>query len=132
VYLRKQGIELTQPTISRYLAHLKAVKDADTGFWSLEKASAYERNFSELERLLDNTRDVLPNFSVDLKIAVLKTKPHFNSLIAKKINDTFVDEVVEVFCPNDTSIIIVYRALLNSPIFETALAGLCEKFAPQK
>lgn len=131
-YLRKQGIELTQPTISRYLKRLQAVKDADTGFWSLEKATAYERNLSELEKLFNDTRDVLPIFSPDVKVAVLKTKPHFNSLIAKKIHNTFVDEVVDVFCPNDAGIVILYHSRQDDPLFEKVLSGLCEKLAPQK
>ena len=136
-YLQKQGIELTQPTISRYLTkRLKAVKDPVTGYWSLEKITAYERNLLGLEKLFEETRDVLPKFHADLKIAVLETKPHFNNVIAKKIKDTFVDDVVAAFCPSDSYAIILYRSQQNSSDDDTgvekALSGLCEKITARK
>jgi arginine repressor len=134
-YLQRQGIKLTQPSISRYLKRLKATKDPATGFWSLEKITAYERNLLELEKLFETTRDTLPSFSKNVKIAVLKTKPHFNSLIAKQIRETFVDEVVGAFCPNDAVIVVLYCPKGNksddsdnNDPFEKILSGLCEKF----
>ncbi|GHV56697.1 hypothetical protein FACS1894216_20810 [Synergistales bacterium] len=109
--LGRRGISVKQATVSRWLSEIGAERDAKIDFrWTMAKIDTYKRNLKELAKLLNETRgNNCPLFRGNIGVAILKTKQSYNNLIAKKIRETFTDEVLSVFCPNDTDIIIYYR-----------------------
>jgi arginine repressor len=108
--LQKKGCEISLATVSRWLKALGA-KNNDTGQWFLDQDHAHKENLKALRGLFDNTQVQDSDFSTRVRTAVLKTKRHYNLLIAEKIRQTFPKEVLSTFCPNEDDIIIYYRKL---------------------
>ena len=108
---RHKDYHFSQSTISRTLKKMKA-KKLEGGGWglgSLEEAFEQKRRFSALSKFLKEA--VVPsgaNFSKGFEIYALKTKPNYNTLLAKKIRTTFEDVIPFIICPNDTDIIIFH------------------------
>jgi arginine repressor len=100
----RHGTYFVQSTINRALRKMKAEKI--DGEWTLEPALLYANNLSDLRRFFREAIDNSIVFSKGLEMYMLKTKPYFNTLLAKKIQDTFRDEICCVMCPNPTDLII--------------------------
>jgi arginine repressor len=108
--LMERGIEVHQATLSRWLKEIGVLRDPKNDFkWTRAKRSSYEKNLAKLKKLVDETRDKPARIWGSVDIAVMKTKEGYNWLMAKKIRETFTDEILSVFCPSDGEIIIYYR-----------------------
>jgi arginine repressor len=101
---KRHNISFHQTTIKRALTKMKAEKI--DGEWTLEHALLREDNLSELRKFSRKLLDDSAVFSKGHEIYMLKTKPYYNALMAKKIQDAFKDEVYCVMCPNITDLII--------------------------
>lgn len=123
--LHEEGITWSQSTISRYLKSIGAEQN-DNGQYSLDKISAYEQNLASLSELIGMATDSRSIFVTEIKSAVVKSKPNYNRLLAKKIEETFA-EVYSTFCPNDTDIIIYYLES-ESPQFEKDFSELFARY----
>jgi arginine repressor len=134
--LEKKGIRvISQSSISRYLNEkLKATKSKETGLWSLDKITAYDQKLAELRKLFLDTRDNPPRFTPRVQVATLNVKNVYSNIIAKTIENTFVDEVVCVSCPNDRDIVIYYNITGDDATdkLEKTLFGLCAEVAADK
>jgi arginine repressor len=100
----RHGTNFVQSTIHRALDKMKAEKIE--GEWTLEPDQLYANNLSDLQSFFKESVDNNVVFSKGLEIYMLKTKPYFNAILAKKIQDTFKDEICCVMCPNPTDLMI--------------------------
>jgi arginine repressor len=101
---KRHNISFHQTTIKRALTKMKAEKI--DGEWTLERALLREDNLSDLRKSSRKSLDDSAVFSKGHEIYMLKTKPYYNALMAKKIQDAFKDEICCVICPNITDLII--------------------------
>ena len=100
------GKKYSQSSVSRALQKMGAKKTNEG--WNLEINLQHERNLADLRRFFKRSIDDDTNLIKDYQIYTLKTKPSRNSLLAKKIRDTFNQVVIFTLCPNETDIIIFY------------------------
>jgi arginine repressor len=107
--LEKRGVNVPQPTISRWLPEIGVTRDPQNGKWTRAKKNAYEGNLTRLKKLLEETKDKPPRIFGNVGVAVMTMKEGYSGLIARKIRETFAGEILSVFCPSDREIIIYYR-----------------------
>lgn len=105
--LALDDIHRSQSTVHRSLLRLGAEQTADG--WNLNHAKVYQENLAELKEMMGNMAEKQPLFDVQISTAILRTKPNYNRVIAKKIQETFADDVLSVFCPNEVDVIIYYK-----------------------
>ena len=121
--LEKYGVFCEQPTVSRALEDINAKngkkerkkanvneRDKIPDGWYLRKATIEEIKLVMLKNVFNETTDSNSQFiKDDIKIAILKTKPFYNKILAQNIQDTFKSEIYSILCSGDTDIIIYYR-----------------------
>jgi arginine repressor len=105
--LKEKGINTPQVMVSRVLAELK-IKRNENGFWALSEKDGFQQELEILEELFKKTGGS-PRLYSNIETVILRTKPNYNVLFSQQIADTFEDEVISTFCPNETDIVIYYK-----------------------
>jgi arginine repressor len=105
--LLKKGIFTKQVMVSRVLEGLELERN-ENGFWAWSEKGEYRQRLKALGELFEKI-DGSPRLYSRVETVILRTEPNYNVLLAKQIADTFEDEVLSTFCPNETDIVIYYQ-----------------------
>ena len=105
--LKNRGIETTQPTLSRALSDLEIERNA-SGKWAKSESA---ENLRQLEKTFEYCGGTFrfPRLYRKVDVVVLRTKPDFNTVLAKQISETFPNEVLCTICPDNKNVIIYYK-----------------------
>ena len=105
--LKDMGIEATQATLSRALSDLEIERNT-SGKWV--KSESVE-NLRQLEKTFEYCGGTFrfPRLYRKVDVVVLRTKPDFNTVLAKQISETFPNEVLCTICPDNKNVIIYYK-----------------------
>jgi arginine repressor len=106
--LGERGVATTQAMVSRVLREDIEAERNENGFWALSDKGEYRQRLKMLEALFDKAGGS-PRLYSRVKVVVLRTETNYNVLLARQIADTFEDEVISTFCPNDTDVVIYYQ-----------------------
>ena len=105
--LKNRGIETTQPTLSRALSDLEIERNS-SGKWAKSESA---ENLRQLEKTFEYCGGTFrfPRLYRKVDVVILKTKPDFNTVLAKQISETFPNEVLCTICPDNKNVIIYYK-----------------------
>ena len=105
--LKDMGIEATQATLSRALSDLEIERNT-SGKWA--KSESVE-NLRQLEKTFEYCRGTFrfPRLYSKIDVVILRTKPDFNTVLAKQITEAFPKEVLCTICPDNKNVIIYYK-----------------------
>lgn len=110
-YLKKEGLGVTQATLSRDLKQLKVAKASSmTGKYAyvLPNSTVYRRlpdNDSPVREMMKFTGFVSINFSHN--IAVIRTRPGYASSLAYDIDNHNLNEIVGTIAGDDTIMLVI-------------------------
>ena len=105
--LKDMGIEATQATLSRALSDLDIERNS-SGKWAKSESA---ENLRQLEKTFEYCGGTFrfPRLYSKVDVVILKTKPDFNTVLAKQISETFPNEVICTICPDNKNVIIYYK-----------------------
>jgi len=115
--LKRRDIKCSQSSISRALKEIGAIdgkKDGTAKGWYLDKQTTDFNNLRFLKRTFSQAVNIEFPVVTELKTMIIRTKPCYNVMLAKKIKDVFItdndnNEVISVICADDTDVIVYYK-----------------------
>jgi arginine repressor len=111
--LKVKGILTKQVMVSRVLKELEIERN-ENGFWTLSDKGEYKQRLKKLEELFAKAGGS-PRLYSRVEMAMLRTEPNYNVLLARQIADTFDYEVLSTICPNETDVVIYYQRRKKGP-----------------
>ena len=100
-------IEATQATLSRALSDLEIERNA-AGKWAKSDSDENLRQFEKTFEYCGGTFR-FPRLYSKIDVVILRTKPNFNTVLAKQITEAFPKEVLCTICPDNKNVIIYYK-----------------------
>ena len=97
-------IEATQATLSRALSDLEIERNA-AGKWAKSDSDENLRQFEKTFEYCGGTFR-FPRLYSKIDVVILRTKPDFNTILAKQITEAFTKEVLCTICPDNRNVII--------------------------
>jgi hypothetical protein len=94
-------------TISRLRKNRRFFEKSNNGFYVLVEDGVFQFELDELEGIFNSATEARPILRKVNKIYTLKTRPYFNTVLAKKILEVFKYEHISVLSPNETDIIVL-------------------------
>lgn len=123
-FLKKEGIDATQATLSRDLRELRIIKSHtdEAGYHYMVPSVSMEKH-----GLAEQANSIAGILSVEFSsfMAVIRTKPGYAGMVASMIDDTIGHTIMGTVAGDDT----VFIALRDGTSKETILDNL-EKIAP--
>lgn len=119
-YLKKEGLGVTQATLSRDLKQLKVAKASSmTGKYAyvLPNSTVYRRlpeNNSPVREMMKYTGFISINFSHN--IAVVRTRPGYASSLAYDIDNHNLDEIVGTIAGDDTIMLVIREGATHEQV----------------
>lgn len=119
-YLKKEGLGVTQATLSRDLKQLKVAKASSmTGKYAyvLPNSTVYRRlpeNNSPVREMMKYTGFISINFSHN--IAVIRTRPGYASSLAYDIDNHNLDEIVGTIAGDDTIMLVIREGATHEQV----------------
>ena len=107
--LKEKGIAASQITISRALHELQ-IKRNEVGEWTTG-TGVNESKLEKLKNIFQYAGSNLgfPRMYSDVDIVIVRTMPGYSNIIAEQISDTFPNEVLCTFCPDNKNVVIYYK-----------------------
>ena len=105
--LERNGFSVSNSKVQRTKDEIGAYKSKKTGYYVLSKKVTSQQKLKSLRGIFKKL-DYYPDFFSSVEVAILKTRPHDNTLFAEHIRDTFEREVLSTSCPNNEDVIIFY------------------------
>jgi len=118
--LKKEGLEVTQATLSRDLKQLKVAKASGmTGryVYVLPNSTVYRRlpdNDSPIRDMMKFNGFISINFSHN--IAVIRTRPGYASSLAYDIDNHHVNEIVGTIAGDDTIMLVIREGISHEEV----------------
>lgn len=119
-HLKREGVEVTQATLSRDLKQLKVAKAASmTGkyVYVLPNSTVYRRlpeNDSVIREMMKFTGFVSISFSHN--IAVIRTRPGYASSLAYDIDNYNLKEIVGTIAGDDTIMLVIHEDISHEEV----------------
>jgi transcriptional regulator of arginine metabolism len=119
-YLKKEGMGVTQATLSRDLKQLKVAKASSmTGkyVYVLPNSTVYRRlpnNEKTVNEMMKFTGFISIQFS--LNIAVIRTRPGYASSLAYDIDNHDLDEIVGTIAGDDTIMLVIREGVSHDQV----------------
>lgn len=104
-YLKKEGIEATQATISRDIKELNLIKTPASD--GRTKYTLFQQNHTSLESKLENTlKEVVVEITTVKFINIIKTLPGNAHVVGALLDDLSIPNIAGTICGHDTCVII--------------------------
>lgn len=116
-YLRKEGLGVTQATLSRDLKQLKVAKASSmTGRYAyvLPNSTVYRRlpdNNYQVREMMKFNGFISIHFS--LNIAVIRTRPGYASSLAYDIDNHIIPEIIGTIAGDDTIMLVLREGVTH-------------------
>lgn len=118
--LKKEGLEVTQATLSRDLKQLKVAKASSmTGkyVYVLPNSTVYRRlpeNDSPIREMMKYNGFISIHFSFN--IAVIRTRPGYASSLAYDIDNQNIEEIVGTIAGDDTIMLVIKEGITHEEV----------------
>ncbi len=118
--LKKEGLEVTQATLSRDLKQLKVAKASSmTGkyVYVLPNSTVYRRlpeNDSPIREMMKYNGFISIHFSFN--IAVIRTRPGYASSLAYDIDNQDIEEIVGTIAGDDTIMLVIKEGITHEEV----------------
>lgn len=119
-YLKKEGLGVTQATLSRDLKQLKVAKASSmTGKYAyvLPNSTVYRRlpeNDFQIREMMKFNGFISIHFS--LNIAVIRTRPGYASSLAYDIDNLVIPEIIGTIAGDDTIMLVIKEGITHDEV----------------
>ena len=118
--LNREGFELTQATLSRDLKQLKVAKAASMNgkyVYVLPNNIMYKRSTDQSAgEMLRNNGFISLQFSGNINIAVIRTRPGYASSMAYDIDNNEFSEILGTIAGDDTIMLVLREGVATSKV----------------